>query len=116
MRAKRGFTLIELLVVIAIIAILMALLLAVLHQVKITAKETAVRSHIATLETALAAYEFDWGVFPPDGYSDIPGSPPIPVQGYTTANTPYKIQGSSALYYYLATPFKQTPNPNKGEV
>jgi prepilin-type N-terminal cleavage/methylation domain-containing protein len=116
LRPQRGFTLIEILVVIAIICILMGMLLAVLSKVTITAKEGATRTLIGSFETALAAYELDWGQFPPDGYSDIPGPPAVPVQGYTTSNVPYKIQGSSALYYYLATPFKTTPNAQKGEV
>src|SRR5579862_6472882 len=100
---QRGFTLVEILVVIAIICILMTLLLAVLHTIEIRAKEMATRGLISSLETGLSAYEYDWGQFPPDGYSDIPGVPAVTVQGYTTANAPYNIQGSSALYYYLTT-------------
>ena len=111
-----GFTLIELLVVIAIIGILVALLLPVLATVRTRAKEAATRGLIKSLETAIAAYEFDWGVFPPDGYAPIPGPPPVPVNGLTPANAKYNIRSSSALYYYLTTAFRQTPNAVKGEV
>ena len=113
---KRGFTLIELLVVIAIIGVLIALLLPVLATVRRNAKEAATRGLIKSLETAIAAYEFDWGQFPPDGYQPIPGPPPVAVVGYTPAGGKYAIQSSSALFYYLSTPFRVTPNAAKGEV
>ena len=80
------------------------------------AKETATRGLIKSLETAIAAYEFDWGVFPPDGYAALPGPPQLPVYGYTSSGAKYSIRSSSALYYYLTTAFRQTPNVENGEV
>jgi prepilin-type N-terminal cleavage/methylation domain-containing protein len=115
-RLSRGFTLIELLVVIAIIGILVALLLPVLANVRRNAKEAATRALIKSLETAIAAYEFDWGQFPPDGYASIPGPPVVPVKGYDSAGTSFNIRSSSALFYYLSSPFRVTPNAAKGEI
>lgn len=109
---QRGFTMIELIMVVAIIAILVALLVPVLGAVQRRAKETATRTFIKSMETAIAAYEFDWGFYPPDGLAGAitafkPGNPP--------AGT-YAVQNSSALYYYLTTPFRVLPNALKGEV
>ncbi len=95
---KRGFTLIEMLTVIAIIGVLCALLFPVFSTIQRSAKETATRAQIKTLETALSAYEFDWGVYPPDGM----GSPAKTLAGD-------KLCSSSALYYYLTTTFRVNP-------
>ncbi len=112
MKAKRGFTMIELLTVIAVIGILMALLLPVLANVRRNAKETATRTLIKSIETAIAAYEFDWGVFPPDGLTAAVTALSPTVSGAPT----YNVSNSSALYYYLSTPFRITNTPAKGEV
>jgi prepilin-type N-terminal cleavage/methylation domain-containing protein len=110
MNAKpRGFTLIELLTVVAIIGILIALLMPVLSNVRRSAKETATRALIKSIETAIAAYEFDWGQFPPDGLAGA-------VNALDTGNNPYPVSNSNALFYYLTTPFRVTPNAAKGEV
>lgn len=101
---KRGFTLIELLTVVCIIAILLALLFPILGTVQRNAKETATRSQIKAIETALAAYEFDWGVYPPDGLGGV----------VKTVNN-IQIRSSSALYYFLTTPFRINPT-RPGEV
>ena len=106
---SRGFTLIELLTVIAIIGILMALLLPVLSTVRRNAKETATRALIKSIETAIAAYEFDWGVFPPDGLSAA-------VTAYDSGGATYSVSNSNALYYFLTTPFRISPTAAKGEV
>lgn len=108
-RAQRGFTMIELLTVIAIIGILMALLLPVLANVRRNAKETATRSLIKSIETAIAAYEFDWGVYPPDGQAGA-------ITAYRPGGGTYSVQNSSSLFYFLTTPFRISPNAAKGEV
>ena len=109
MNAKRGFTMIELLTVIAVIGILMALLLPVLANVRRNAKETATRTLIKSIETAVAAYEFDWGVFPPDGLGTA-------APALTPAGGSYTVTNSNALYYFLTTPFRITNTAAKGEV
>lgn len=95
---KRGFTLIEMLTVIAIIGVLCALLFPVFSTIQRSAKETATRSQIKSIETALAAYEFDWGVYPPDGLGSV-----------VKTQAGYAVKSSSALYYFLTTPFRMNP-------
>jgi prepilin-type N-terminal cleavage/methylation domain-containing protein len=97
---REGFTLIELLVVIAIIGILVGILLPVLANVRKRARESTTRAFIANIETACAAYEFDWGFYPPDTA--------------TVGGNTYK--SSSSLFYHLVTPFRILPNVGKGEV
>jgi prepilin-type N-terminal cleavage/methylation domain-containing protein len=109
LRRSFGFTLIELLVVIAVIAILMSLLIPVSHRIQITAKETAIRGQIKSLDTAIAAYELDFGVMPPDGLN-------VAATAYKPGGGTYTVSSSTALYYYLTTPFRVTPNAAKGEV
>jgi prepilin-type N-terminal cleavage/methylation domain-containing protein len=106
---RRGFTLIELLVVIAIIAILVGILLPVLATVRRTAKESATRAFMKSIETACAAYEFDWGFYPPDGMN------PVVVAKKPAAGT-YNAQNSQTLYYFLCAPFRILPNATKNEV
>jgi prepilin-type N-terminal cleavage/methylation domain-containing protein len=95
---KRGFTLIELLVVIAIIGILVGILLPVLANVRKRARESTTRAFLSNIETACAAYEFDWGFYPPD---EVPAK---------------SLKSSSSLYYHLVTPFRILENTAKGEV
>lgn len=109
MKPARGFTMIELLTVIAVIGILMALLLPVLANVRRNAKETATRSLIKSIETAIAAYEFDWGVYPPDGLAGA-------ATAYKPGGGTYAVSNSNSLYYFLTTPFRISPNAAKGEV
>ncbi|MBI5368474.1 MAG: prepilin-type N-terminal cleavage/methylation domain-containing protein [Planctomycetes bacterium] len=63
-RTASGFTLIELLVVIAIIGVLAALLLPALTAVKCRSKESASQAMIRDMETAIKAYESDYGRYP----------------------------------------------------
>lgn len=105
----RGFTLTELLTVIAVLAILMSLLLPVISQVGIHAKQSTTRSQILSLRVALDAYELEWGVFPPDGLI-------APVTALKAGGGTYTVSNSTALYYFLSTPFRISPNPAKGEV
>jgi prepilin-type N-terminal cleavage/methylation domain-containing protein len=105
----RAFTLIELLVVIAIIAILMAILLPVLGNFRRNAKESATRALIKSLETACAAYEFDWGFFPPDGHAP-------PAVATQPSGAKYNVRNSASLFYHLTTPFRVMPNAAKDEV
>ena len=79
-----GFTLAELLVVIAIIGILSAFLLPVVGKARHHAKITLAKSMLGQLETALADYVADYGVFPPEKGSGKLDKP------------------SETLYFYLA--------------
>lgn len=99
--SSHGFTMIEMLVVVAIICLLAALLLPVFTSARRQAKETTGRGFMKSIETACAAYEFDWGFYPPDKA--------------TIAGRDYV--SSEALYYYLTTPFRLlNPNIAKGEI
>lgn len=64
MNRKSAFTLIELLTVIAIMAILAGMLLPTLSKAKEKAKIAKCISTIASLQTALAMYQVDYGVYP----------------------------------------------------
>ena len=57
---RRGFTLIELLVVIAIIAILAAILFPVFARAREAARQTACRSNIKQIATAVTMYQQDY--------------------------------------------------------
>ncbi len=62
--AQGGFTLIELLLVLAILATLAALVIPKLAGRSEQASETAARTEIATMSTALDAFEIDNGYYP----------------------------------------------------
>ncbi|NQT20326.1 MAG: prepilin-type N-terminal cleavage/methylation domain-containing protein [Planctomycetes bacterium] len=89
---RLGFTLAELLVVIAIIGILARMLLPVINRARQQAKITVAKSMLSQLETALADYFHDYGVYPPEtGSSDL--------------NLP-----SETLYFYLVGMDIDSPN------
>jgi len=62
-RNRRGFTLIELLIVIAIIVILISAAAPKFSQILMNAKETAAMRHIATIHTAQAQYNSQFGKY-----------------------------------------------------
>jgi len=109
---QAGFTLIELLVVVSIIAILAALLLPVLTTVRRNARESTTRSFLKTIETACAAYEFDFGFYPPD--PDKAGRAGVNKSSESLTfhlSTPFRIIGTGAA---PLTPVAPGPNA-KGE-
>jgi len=65
-KGREAFTLVELLVVIAIIGILAGLLLPMVNSARKAAKITMAASMLSSLETALAEYQKDTGVYPPE--------------------------------------------------
>lgn len=67
LRAGVGFTLIEIMVVLVIIGILMGLISAAVFKAMESAKISKAEADIATLETALCAYEADIGDYPQHG-------------------------------------------------
>lgn len=101
----RGFTLVELLVVIAIIGILVGILLPVLSTIRRNARESTTRAFIKSIETACSAYEFDFGLYPPDGFDAS--------KKVTVAGVDYK--SSECLAYFFTTPFRILPAVARGE-
>lgn len=76
--SRRAFTLIELLVVIAIIAILAAILFPVFARARESARQTACRSNIRQMGTAVTMYMTDYDeVLPPIGYIDPATTTPV---------------------------------------
>lgn len=63
-RDRAGFTLVELLVVIAIIGLLAALLLPAIRAARRGAKEGATAAQLSAIETALQAFQNEWGELP----------------------------------------------------
>ena len=63
-RSYRAFTLIELLVVISIIAILMTLLFPAASSAIYAAKKTQVKNTATQIQTAISAYQADYGKLP----------------------------------------------------
>ena len=90
-----GFTLAELLVVIAIIGILSGFLLPVVGKARHHAKIALAKSMLGQLETALADYIADHGVYPPE---KAPGDLDKP---------------SETLYFYLVGMDITAPTPQK---
>jgi len=62
---KRGFTLIELLVVMGIIGLLVMLLMPVVNFAVVVAQGVATSNTIKRIETGLAGFHGDFGVYPP---------------------------------------------------
>lgn len=64
MRHRKGFTLIELLVVIAIIGILAGILIPVVNTAVRKGRETAARTQMDSILTAIKAYQAEYGKLP----------------------------------------------------
>lgn len=71
-----AFTLVEMLVVITIIAVLAALLLPAISNARKSARQTAIKAELSTLETAIETYKNDvsGGSYPPDAMVGILGN------------------------------------------
>ena len=66
-----GFTLVELLVVIAILGILMGLVMAGAQMARRKGAVTKAKTAVASLETEIAMYNGDMGVYPPSGNAEL---------------------------------------------
>ncbi len=66
---RHGFTLVEILVVITIIGILTAIAIPAINNAVRTARQTAIRMEISSIETAIEKYREKYGDYPPD-FSD----------------------------------------------
>ena len=64
-RGPGGFTLVELLVVMGIIGLLISLLLPAVNVAITAARKAGTANIITQLDTALAAFKGDWGIYPP---------------------------------------------------
>jgi len=90
-----GLTLIELLIVIAVIAFLAGALGIGLNKMRGRARDAQIRQLLQKIDTACESYKLF--------FRDYPS---LPVAGYTD---------NEALYYYLCTPFRVTPDVSRGE-
>lgn len=68
---RRGFTLVELLVVIAILTILVSLVTAGAQTARRRGAVTKAKAAIASLDTAIAMYHGDLGVYPPSQNTNL---------------------------------------------
>jgi general secretion pathway protein G len=68
---RRGFTLVELLVVIAILGILISLVTAGAQTARRKGSITKAKTMIASLETLIAMYHGDMGVYPASGNANL---------------------------------------------
>jgi prepilin-type N-terminal cleavage/methylation domain-containing protein len=94
---QRGFTVLELLVVIGVIAILMAALFLALSKIRTRTQMGQAKNLIEKVHNALETYNLHFRTYPP-------------------ATAPGPLSGSQALYYWLTTAFRKTPNTGIGEV
>ena len=90
---RSGFTLIELLVVIAIIAIMSAALMPAISSVTDRSRVTECRANLSHIALALRAYHADYGQYPPQLDSLLPGQ-------YVADPDLLRCTHTGALYYY----------------
>lgn len=112
---RRGFTLIELLIVIAIIVILISAAAPKFSQILMNARETAAARHIATIHTAQAQYNSQFGRYatslaelgpPASGQAGPAASDLIPQELASGVKGGYKfvLEGTPQGYKIIATP------------
>ena len=93
--AEVAFTLTELLVVIAIIALITGLIVTTTVGLRASAQKNKTKALIARIEIALEQYKNDYGVYPPDQFTDL---------GFVSgdfATAPTTNEGAKCLYYAL---------------
>lgn len=111
-RGDRAFTLVEMMVVIVIIVALAGLLLPVLKSARTAAAVAVTKGDIGNIETAIAQFRADWGVYPPETYT----ASPIRLKGftipadsdllYTTLSGSEHLDGNRCLFFFLTSRFQ----------
>lgn len=90
---RSGFTLIELLVVIAIMAIMSAALMPALSSITDRSRVVECRANLSHIALALRMYHADYGQYPPQLESLLPGQ-------YITDPDLLRCTHTGALYFY----------------
>lgn len=103
-RNRRAFTLVEMLLVLVILATLAAIVIPKMAGRSKQAQVTAAKSQIASIETALDAFEVDNGYYPKTGGLDIlvsaPGNSPNWKGPYLKKGVPSDPWGNPYAYDY----------------
>ena len=104
------------LVVIVIIVVLASILLPALHGARTQAAIVVAKGDIANMETAIAQFHADWGIYPPSTYTTAAAIPTVRLGrvtiprdddlGNSTLASGQPITGNRCLFFFLTSQFE----------